>query len=227
MDQPLERFNIQEMLRELRNAEITNRMADFRGKLLPEFSFSKKEINTSIDFSGSTIQGAAYFYDCKIKGKIIFENTLFYRTLYIADSRLKDDLILKTSTIRENINFNSSIFLENIILDESTVKGFLGMNKVKVKKDININYAIIKDIENKIGTIKGDLYIRNSEIDGSINAEGIYAEGLANFENSIIHQDLNLKKAIFNGIVILSGTVVEGGIETNEMKSEKLIAHMI
>ena len=78
MDKPLERFTLDQLLREIKNAERENRPADLSYKLLPEFSFSEKEINTSLNFKGSTIQGAVYFDKCTINGNINFSNCLLF-----------------------------------------------------------------------------------------------------------------------------------------------------
>ncbi len=57
-------------------------------------------------------------------------------------------------------------------------------------------------------------------------AEGGIADGLGNFENSLIARNLNLKNSKFKEAVILSGTIIEGEVETQGMICKNLIAHM-
>jgi len=226
MDQPLQRFTIQEMLKELREAEYENRTADFSNKLLPEFSFSDKEINASLDFKGSTIQGAVYFNNCKINGFFNLENALIYTTLYIANSKILGDFIAKKARIREVVNLIASNFRKNINFENINIKGFIGMDRIRTKGNINLSKAIVRDIVTKTGTIRGDIYLREAEIGGFVNLEGVYAEGLGSFENSTIVEDLKLRNAHFKEVVILTGTIIEGDVDAQDMQCKNLIAHM-
>ena len=226
MEQPLERFTIQQIMRELKQAENEKRTADFSNKLLPEFSFSGKEINANLDFHNSSIQGALYFDNCKINGDLNLENALLYTTLYISKSNIKGNFIAKKTKIREIINLVASNFDKGIDLQEAKIRGFLGLNKVFIKEDMNVSRAEIKNIKTKVGTIRGDIYLRKAKVEGSVILEELSAEGLGDFEETTILKNLILKNAKFNGVVMLSGTVIEGEVNAEKMQCENLIAHM-
>jgi cytoskeletal protein CcmA (bactofilin family) len=226
MEQLLQRYTEQEIFQELRNAERENRTANLSNKLLPQFSFSGKEINTGINLMGSTIQGPLHLDECIIKGDINLEQALIYSTLYISKSEIQGNFIANQIRIREVLNLVASTFKKNINMEGSSIKGFLGFNKVQIEENLNISKSIIKDIITKTGTIRGDVYLRDAKINGSVIAEEIISDGLGNFENSSIAKNLNLKNSKFKEAVILSGTIIEGEVETQGMICKNLIAHM-
>ncbi len=227
MEEPLQRFTIQEMFRELREAERKKRTADFSNKLLPEFSFSGREINVNLNFKNSTIQGAAYFDDCQIRGSLNLENTLIYTTLYISKTKIQDDFIARRAKVREVVNLIASNFYKNINLEEINIRGFLGLNKVFIKENVSIKRGTTESFKTKTGTIRGDIYFQKAKIGGDVILENLFVDGLGNFEESNISGDLLLKNTQFQGIVTLSGTIVEGKIDAEGMQCENLIAHMI
>ncbi|MEA3453000.1 MAG: hypothetical protein U9Q96_01525 [Patescibacteria group bacterium] len=226
MELPLKRFTIQEIMRELKQAEREKRTADFSNKLLPEFSFSNREINVSLNFQNSSIQGALYLDNCKINGDVNLENTLLYTTLYISKTKINGNFIAKKIKIREIINFVASSFNKGVDLQDATIKGFLGLNKVFVKENLDASRAIIKNIKTATGTIRGDVYLLKAKIEGSVIMEELSAEGLGNFEETAISKKLILKNSQFQGVVILSGTIIEGEVDAEGMQCENLIAHM-
>ncbi len=214
------------MLKELRSAEQEKRPADFSYKLLPEFSFSDKEINTNLNFSNSTVQGAAYFDNCKIGGDLILENALIYTTLYIANSQIKGNFLAKRLKVREVINLVATNFGKNVIFDEASIKGFLGLNKIKIEQNLKANNISVINIATKTGTISGDIFLKQAHIKGSVNLKEISAEGLANLEDSFIGEDLNLENSRVKENVLLSGTIIEGDVLSNGLECKNLIAHM-
>ncbi|MBU1046035.1 polymer-forming cytoskeletal protein [Patescibacteria group bacterium] len=226
MEQLLQRFAAQEIFQELRNAERENRTADFSNKLLPEFSFSGREISTGINFKGSTIQGALHLDECIIKGDVNLEQALIYATLYLSKTEIQGEFFANQIRIRGVLNMVASTFKKNIYMKESSVKGFLGLNKVQIEGNLDISKSVIKDIVTKTGTIRGDVYLRDAKVGGSVIAGEIISEGLGNFEKTSIGQNLDLKNSKFKEVVILSGTIVEGEIEAQNLQCKSLIAHV-
>jgi cytoskeletal protein CcmA (bactofilin family) len=226
MDKPLQRFSFEDMQKELRKAEREKRAADFTYKLMPEFSFSDKQINVGLNFQGSTIQGAIYVDKCVFEKQINLENVLVYTTLYISNSEFKEDFVAKKIRIREVANLVASKFYKNVIFDEASVKGFLGLNKAVIEEDLSIKNVSIIDINTKTGTITGDLFLKEAHIKGSVFLEELIVEGLVSLENSFIEGDLSFKDSRVKENVLLSGTIVEGDVITEELKSKNLIAHM-
>jgi hypothetical protein len=227
MKQPLQRLSSEEMFKELKLAEREKREADFSYKLLPEFSFQEREIQTGLNFEGSTIQGAAYFDKCTIKGDLKLNNTLIYTTLYIANSTIQGEFEAKKAKIREVVNLIASNFKQNINLEEAEVKGFLGLNKINVTKNLNLKLITARDIKTHTGVIKGDIYLRGAKIEGSVILEEALFDGLGDFKETLIKGDLNLKNARFQEVLILTGTIIEGETDTKGMKCKNLIAHLI
>ncbi len=226
MEHPLQRLSSEEVLTELRKAEQEKRPADFSYKLLPEFSFSNKEISTNLIFKGSTVQGAAYFDNCKINGDLILENALIYSTLYIANSLIKGNFLASGIRAREVVNLVASSFEKNIVFDNADIKGFLGLNKVKLEGNLSVKNVSIINIRTKTGIIRGDIFLKDANVKGSVILEEMTAEGLANLENSFIGEDLNLKNSRVKENVLLTGTIIEGNVLSAGLECKNLIAHM-
>jgi len=226
MEQLLQRFTAQEIFQELRNAERENRTADFSNKLQPGFSFSGRTINTNISFRGSTIQGALHLDECVFKGDINLGQALIYATLYISKTEIQGEFIANQIRIREVLNMVASTFKKNVNISQSSIKGFLGLNKIQIEGNLDISKSVVRDIVTKTGTIRGDVYLREAKVGGSVIAEEIASDGLGNFEKTSIAQNLNLKNSKFKEVVILSGTIVEGEIEAQNLQCKSLIAHV-
>lgn len=226
MEQPLKRIGSEDIQKELRKAEFEGRTADFTYKLLPEFSFSNQEIGVSINFKGSTIQGAAYFDKCLFKGDVNLEDVLIYTSLYISNSEFKENFTARKIRVREVVNLVASDFKKNVIFDGASIKGYLGLNKTKVEENLSIKKVSIIDIKTKTGTIRGDFFLKEAHIKGSVFLEEITAEGLANLENSFIEGNLSFTNSQIKDNVLLTGTIVEGDVITQGLQSKNLIAHM-
>ncbi len=226
MNKPLERFTFDQLLREIKNAERENRPADLSYKLLPEFSFSEKEINTSLNFEGSTIQGAVYFDKCTVSGKINFSNCLIYTTLYFDNSQINGSLIVKNARIREVVNLISSKFKKNINFEGSKISGFLGLNKIWVGGNLNLKKVEVFDIDTPTGKIRGDIYLKKAKIVGSVVLKEAFFQGLGDFQETDIDGNFNLENAQFQEILILTGTSVEGETIAQGLKCKNLIAHL-
>ncbi|MBU3918822.1 hypothetical protein KKC63_02880 [Patescibacteria group bacterium] len=226
MEQPLQRLSADEIEKELRKAEKEQRPADFSYKLIPEFSFSNKEISINLNFKGSTIQGAAYFDNCKINGDLILEDVLIYATLYVANSLIKGNFLASGIRVREVVNLVATSFGKNVIFDNASIKGFLGLNKVKLEENLSAKNVSIINISTKTGTIRGDIFLKQAHIKGSVIFEEITAEGLANLEDSFIGEDLNLQNSQIKENVLLTGTIIEGDVLSTGLECKNLIAHM-
>jgi len=226
MEEPLQRISVEDLLSELAKAEREKRPADFSYKLLPEFSFSDKNIGVELNFTGSTIQGAAYFDKCIFHDNLRLENVLIYTTLYIANSTIHGDFLASRIRVREVVNLVASDFKKNIIFDHAMVKGFLGLNKVKVEGNLSVRNVSLLDISTKTGMIRGDIFLKNAHISGSVFLENITAEGLGNLEDSFVEEDLSFQNSKIRENVLLTGTIVEGDVNSTGLECKNLIAHM-
>jgi len=168
-------------------------------EIIREINASEKE-GREVNLSNSIIPDLSAIYD-KVKGGLNLEN-----------SEIKNSIFLSEITIYGDLNLKNSI-----------IEGSLYLGNCKIKGDLLFENAKIKGAANLVG----------SEINGNINAKnatifGFLAINKAKIDGDILLEDVKIKKSqyeklIIRGDLLLSNTMINGGLDLGRLSAEGII----
>ena len=212
-----------EIEEELRLAEIDERPANFKGKVLANLILNGRTIETSLDLEAAIILNAISLESALIKGDLNLNYAVTKGVFYFGSGILQGNLNLENAKINGGVNLVGAKITGSLFLNGLNINGFLSLAKIQLKGNLESPNLKIMDSYHGGLIVKGDVYLREANIIGRVNLEKSFSEGSGDFLNAFIGKELNLKETVFENFLILKGAKIRGETILEGTKYKELI----
>ena len=111
----------------------------------------------------------------------------------------------------------------NLVLERAKVFGFVSLAKAVVLGMIDARNIEIKNFAKGELTVRGDLYVKSAQINGSFDLSDAVLSGMVSLENALIRKNLILKNISTKDNIFLRNSIVQEGTITDGVPPDKII----
>ena len=201
-----------DIIREINSAEKEGREVNFSNCIISDLSVISDKIKEGLNLENSEIKSSVFLGEIIIIGDLNLKNSVIEGSLYLGNCTIKDDLLLENTIIKGAINLVGAEINGNINARNATVSGFLGLSKAKIGGDVILEDVKLKSSDYEELTIRGDLLLNDTIINGGLNLGRLLTEGLIDMENTIINDNL-----------VLTGIKGEVDMSTIKLGGKKIV----
>ena len=201
-----------DIIREINSAEREGREVNFSNCIISDLSVISDKIKGGLNLENSEIKSSVFLGEIIIIGDLNLKNSVIEGSLYLGNCTIKDDLLLENTIIKGAINLVGAEINGNINARNATVSGFLGLSKAKIGGDVILEDVKLKSSDYEELTIRGDLLLNDTIINGGLNLGRLLTEGLIDMENTIINDNL-----------VLTGIKGEVDMSTIKLGGKKIV----
>jgi len=207
--QPVSILNKEEIDREINNAALDRREADFRGKSLKFLSLAEKNLDYGLNLENSWICGNVFLADTAVNGNINFTNAVIDGSFFFGRGKLMGSLILEKSKIAQTLNMVGLNVTGSLLFAQAQIGGFVSLSKAVILGDVDFRRIEVSDYANGDLTVKGDVFLKSAQINGFFDISEAAISGMVSLENALIRRNLlaknpnikdnfTLKNSLFN-----------------------------
>ena len=193
---------------EIRLAESENRIADFSGKTICDFSVIIEKIKFGLNLENSKIMGPVFLGEVVILGDLNMKGAIINGSLYLGKADIKESLILENAQINGAINLVGAKIGGNIDAKGLITVGFLSLTKTEITGDVILENAEITSANYDDMMVRGDAFFGTAMVKGNLNLGKMKTEGTIDLDETEVGSNL-----------VLTGTESKkGNIDTTTVK---------
>jgi len=200
-----------DLLDEIKLAESENRIANFSGKTISDFSVIIEKIKFGLNLENAKIMGPVFLGEVVILGDLNMKGAIINGSLYLGKADIKEDLILENAQINGAINLVGAKIGGNIDAKGLITIGFLSLTKAEIAGDIILENAEIASAKYDDLMVRGDAFFGTAVVKGNLNLGKMKTEGTIDLEETEVGSNLVLTGAESKKGNIDTTTVKLGG----------------
>jgi cytoskeletal protein CcmA (bactofilin family) len=192
---------------EIAQAALDRREADFSGKTLKFFSLPEKNFDYGINLENSLIIGNVFLAGASANGIINMAGAVIDGSFSFGRGKIIGDLIMEKAWIGQTVNMVGMNLTGSIKCNQMRVNGFISLDKAVVLGDVDFRQIEMRDYCQGDKKIKGDVFLKYTQINGSLDLSDATATGDIVLENALIRRNLIAKNLKLEGKLAILNSI--------------------